>query len=353
MPSLIASQLVAQHVGLRGERGVVAARSPPRATQQREQATRCRASRRACAPSSADASRVTSTCRLSPVSGSASVTATGLWRSRVRSAANCRGRSGKRPLRGGIRRAAREHAVERALRLDGDLRSERDVGGTTPSRITVRVRVREAAQVVLRDARAVGAAVEIDAARSRAPRAPRRGRAPRCWSCRTAAVPGSFARHSRASAASCAGVISPRLARRPGSRSRADSSRPCRADPRARGRARGARARSTGSERRVDLDRALPGPPASRKSGSGPCAGRDGGHDGDGELDARARRRRPGLRRTESRPQRASVEVSPSRSAMRQGSSAIAASPRARRVRAARRARTRRSARRANGRGQS
>ena len=31
-----------------------------------------------------------------------------------------------------------------------------------------------------------------------------------------------------------------------------------------------------------------PGPPAIRNSGSGPGAGRDGGHDGDRELDARA-----------------------------------------------------------------
>ena len=196
------------------------------------------------------------------------------------------------------------------------------VGGTTPSSTTVRVRSGIPARVVLRDPRAVGAAVEVDLLRSRAPRVPRRGRVRRCWSCRTAAGRGARRGIARERGAVLRAGSRRSRARRPACRSRGGWSRRCRAGPPARGRARVARPRRPKRAARSPRS-ALSRPARDQQQRVRLRAGRDGGHHGDGELDAAGRRRPAGSSGTENLPQRASVEVSPSRSAMRQGSSGI------------------------------
>ena len=131
--------LVAQHLGLCGERDVVAAgrrlvdeeREQGRGARRVDEAG-VRAMVRRCV-------RVTSTCRLSPVTGSASVTGTGPWRRRVSIRANCPGRSGKRALQAvsdAQRANTRSSARCDSMAIDGPSAS---VGGTTPSSTSVRM----------------------------------------------------------------------------------------------------------------------------------------------------------------------------------------------------------------------
>ncbi len=161
---------------------------------------------------------------------------------------------------GRVGRAAREHALERALRLDGDLRHERERRRHDAVEHDGARAVREAAHVVLRDARAVRAAEDVDlgVAERRAHGVEVADRDAGRVELRAGrgAPPGSRARARRARRA---GSRRPR-ARRPAWRSRAGWNRPCRAGPPARGRVRGARRR----RRRA----------AARSPGSSPGPGR-------------------------------------------------------------------------------
>ncbi len=206
--------------------------------------------------------RVTSSLRLSPVTGSASVTGTAPCLRRASSFANCCGERGEAPVAFRVGRAAREHAVERALRLDRDVRHQRERrrhDAVQHDRARV---LREAARIVLRDARAVGAAEDVDlrVAERRAHGVEVAHRDARRVELR-AAGKRRQAGLARACAVPRAGSRRPR-ARRPACRSRGGWSRRCRAGPPARGRARGgcrrrrrAAARSRGS---------IPGPARRR-----------------------------------------------------------------------------------------
>ena len=267
--------------------------------------------------------RVTSILRLSPVTGSASETGTGPCRRAASSFANCAASAGKRELQAvsaAQRANTRSSARCDSMAIPGTSAS---AGGTTPSRMTVRVCSGIAARVVLRDARAVGAAEDVDLLRNRAPRARRRGPAPRCSSCRTAAGrAASQGTRVRARAVPRARSRRPR-AHRPACRSRAGSSRPCRAGPRARGRARGGcRRRRRGSARKPSID-PWPGPARDEEERIRlrACVATAGTTATASSM--RAPFGSSGSSGTESLPQRASVELSPSASAMRQGSSAI------------------------------
>ena len=106
-----------------------------------------------------------------------------------------RGDVGKRRAHAASAAQRCEGAVDRPLRFDRDVGPERELRGhdTVENRRAHAFGI--ATHVVLRDARAVRDAVEIQRADSRAPRARRRDRARRRWSCssadRPAAPPGT------------------------------------------------------------------------------------------------------------------------------------------------------------------
>ena len=114
--------------------------------------------------------------------------------------------------------------------------------GTTPSRIAARTALRITAHVVLRDARAIGDAVEIHLADSRARRARRRGRVRRCWSC-SSADRRAARRGTPAPAPAASADRAPRTRNRPAACSPAGWSGRCRADRPAPGRGRAGCAR--------------------------------------------------------------------------------------------------------------